>query len=369
MPNPFAVTRQHPVVIAIPARDEEERIGACLGALADQIGAAADHIVLLINNTTDRTAALARGVQFGPETTLHVLERSLPPHQSNAGFARRLAMEEAAKLAGPCGVLLTTDADGRADSDWLAANLAALAEGADAVAGWVDLDPAEWSNIPMALHEADARECAYDTVCNEIEAWLDPCPHDPLPRHTQESGASIAVTAEAFARVGGIPPVVCGEDRAFLAALKKGDARIRHTLACHVVVSGRTEGRAAGGMADTIRRRLKFPDVFLDPRLEPAADCAARARLRRLFRACFLRQSELGDIPALLGLDLTTVHDLLAIESFGAAWNAAEAVAPLLRRRPVAVAALAEHMAAAVAIRDSLAPHARRAIEPSVGAS
>ena len=48
-------------VVAIPVRDEAERIGGCLAALARQ-SVPADHIVLLLNNCTDRTADLVRGL-------------------------------------------------------------------------------------------------------------------------------------------------------------------------------------------------------------------------------------------------------------------------------------------------------------------
>jgi hypothetical protein len=349
-----------PLVVAIPVRDEAERIGACLTALAQQNEVRqAVHIVLLVNNTTDGSAAVARATPMPAGTTLHVLERSLPPGQANAGYARRLAMQEAARLAGPDGVLLTTDADGRADADWLAANLAALDAGADAVAGWVDLDPTEWSRIPLPLHEADARECAYDGLCDEIHARLDPDPHDPMPRHTQHSGASIAVTARAYRGAGGIPAVASGEDRAFLAALRRNDARIRHAPGCHVTVSGRIVGRAAGGMADTIRRRLLTPDEFLDDRLEPAVHCARRAALRRRFRAAFDDGWVGDDLAAAVGLDRPLLATLLAQGTFGSAWADIEACSPVLRRRRVAVADLPAQMARATEICAALrAAHA-----------
>jgi hypothetical protein len=104
--------------------------------------------VVLVNNATDATASAARAVRLNPETQLHMIERMLPEGQANGGFARRLAMEEAAALAGPNGVLLTTDADEEVDADWLAANPAALRRGADAVAGWFELHPVEWGCIP-----------------------------------------------------------------------------------------------------------------------------------------------------------------------------------------------------------------------------
>jgi hypothetical protein len=335
-----------PLVAAIPARDEAERIGPCLDALDRQTGAQLDHIVLLLNNCTDATAAIARAARLRRGTTLHVIERQLPPHQANAGHARRLALQAAARLAGAEGVLLTTDADGQVDHHWAAANLAALHAGADVVAGWVELDPIEWGNIPPVLHEDDARECAYDALCDEIHARLDPDPADPMPRHTQNSGASIAVTAAAYARSGGVPDIASGEDRAFIAALRRVDARIRHAPEVHVTVSGRTEGRSKGGMADTIRRRLGAADLYLDERLEPAADCARRARRRAELRRAYRN----GDLA-----------DHLATPYFGAAWEGVEAASPALVRRRVRVAELPAQMEAATAILRAL----RRAARPS----
>ena len=335
------------LVVAIPAHDEVERIVDCLTALDRQEGARLDHIVLFVNNATDGTAAAARGVPMQTGTYLHVLEQWLPPAQANAGFARRTAMQAAAVLAGPNGVLFTTDADGVVDPTWVAANLAAMAAGADAVAGWVDLDPMDWSAIPLRLHTDDAQECAYDALCDEIHARLDPDPDDPLPRHTQHSGASIAVTVKAYHQAGGIPQIASGEDRAFLAALRAVDARIRHAPECHVMVSGRIVGRATGGMADTIRRRMIMPDSFLDDRLEPAEDCARRATLRRRLRQCFTHPALARSFADDVHLEPGFIAALLKSRTFGAVWAAVEARSPILRRRPVAVADLPAEMARA----------------------
>ena len=340
-----------PVVVAIPACNEADRIGPCLEALDVQTGPPADDIVLLLNNCTDATAAVARATKLHSRTQLHILEHNFSPAQANAGHARRLAMRHAAKLAGPDGVLLTTDADGLVDPDWIHANLNALTCGADVVAGWVELHPVEWGQIPAALHEDDARECAYDAACDEIHALLDPDPADPLPRHTQHSGASIAVTAEAYARSGGVPDIASGEDRAFVAALRRVDARLRHAPEVHVTVSGRIVGRSVGGMADTIRRRLSAPDDLLDDRLEPAVDCARRAWCRAALRRSFADPAhDFRPLVAQLQLGPAALRRLLTTPTFGAAWEAVEAAAPALRRRAVPVRQLTEHMAAAHAI-------------------
>ena len=289
----------------------------------NQAGAQIAHIVLLLNNCTDGSADNARRVALRPGTQLHVLERTLPPHLANAGHARRLAMLAAAALAGPADVLLTSDADAQVDPDWLAANLAVIANGADVVAGWVELDAIEWGRIPAHLHEDDARECAYDRLCDEIHARLDPDPADPLPRHTQNSGASIAVTMAAYHRTEGVPDIPSGEDRAFMAALRRAGARIRHAPEVHVVVSGRIDGRSVGGMADTIRRRMERQDETIDDRLEPAWDCARRASLRGSLRAAFSDTRQLTRLATRLNAELD-LREMVCTLSFNAAWELVE---------------------------------------------
>ncbi len=344
-----------PLVAAIPARDEAAHIRRCIEALSTQQAAALDHIVLLVNNSTDGTAALARSAEIPGGPALHVIECTLPPSQANAGHARRLAMQHAAMLAGGDGILLTTDADGEVDPDWLAATLTEIRNGADLVAGWVELDPIDWGAIPIRLHQDDARECAYDALCDEIHARLDPDPADPAPRHTQHSGASLAVTAAAYARSGGVPAIPCGEDRALVAALRRVDARIRHSLGVHVTVSGRTQGRSPGGMADTIRRRMEHPDALLDDRLEPAADCARRARCRADLRRVYDNPtSDIAELADRLRLPPARLALLLRTPHFGMAWDVVERVAPPLRRRPVAMAEVHAEIVAAQAILANL---------------
>src|ERR1700732_2995146 len=79
-----------PIVVAIPVRDEEERIGQCLAALSQQNEFQADHVVLLVNNTIDDSIAIARQRPMPAGT--------LPAHQASAGYARRLAMQQVAEI-------------------------------------------------------------------------------------------------------------------------------------------------------------------------------------------------------------------------------------------------------------------------------
>ena len=325
--------RMGPVVVAIPARDEAAEIGPCLLALARQT-ARIDCVVLCLNNCRDDTAAVVKAHASELNFPLHVMELTLPQPRANAGQARRIAMNKAAILAGHDGVLLTTDADARVSPGWVAANLTALESGAEVVAGRAVIEPEGAKAIPAHLHAIDTRECAYATLLDEIYALVDPDPADPWPRHDEESGASIAATVTAYDRVGGMPAVTLGEDRAFFDVLRRYDTRIRHAPDVSVIVSARTEGRACGGMADTMRRRIERPDPFLDERLEPAAAGLRRARLRRLLRGLWSTPDQAA-LPssARLGLDLARLTELLKAPHFGAAWAAAEMTSPALKHR------------------------------------
>ncbi len=353
------------VLVAIPARDEAALIAGCLGALARQPQVRPDAVVLVLNNCRDASAELARALIPALPFALEIMERDLPPGLACAGVARRIGMERAAACAGANGVLLTTDADARVAPDWIATNLHALRAGADAVAGRAVLDPREARLIPRHLHEADAEECAYAALLDEIASLFEPDPADPWPRHQEENGASIAVRAGAYRRAGGMPPAPLAEDRAFFAALRRIDARIRHAPEVSVVVSGRIEGRAPGGMADTIRRRLVAPDLWLDARLEPAADWVRRLALRRRARNAWRRGTAAATLASMLGLSADALAAMLAREPFGAAWATIEAASPLLVARRVAVADLPREATRARRFRATLRRAADRADIPA----
>ena len=346
------------IVIGIPAKDEADRIGACLAALAGQDCDDFPTVVLMVNNTTDPTAEVARACAARCNLHLETHEVWLPPDRAHAGTARSLAMARAAEIAGPHGVLLTTDADSRVPPGWLAANMAALACGADAVAGRAVIDPDEAKLIPVRLHEADGRECAYAAMIDEIASLLDPDPFDPWPRHDEASGASLAVTAAAFAAVGGVPEVALGEDRAFVRRLVDHGFHVRHDPAVWVTVSGRTEGRAKGGMAETIRRRMSAPDLLVDDRLEPAEAAARRARLRWFARAVMKGAVPVATLAAALRRSPADIAAAL-VGPFGPAWTRLEASTPALRRYRMPVAELAAQTRIARRIRDALVRRGR----------
>lgn len=340
------------VIVAIPVRNEVGRIEACLRALDRQRDARADKVVLLLNNCDDGTAARVCQIKPALGVECEIIERELEGDQASAGFARSLAFRHAAIGLCEQDLLVTTDADGEVAENWIAANLAAFDHGADVICGRAVIDPVEARLIPAHLHEDDALECRLGALNDEIAALLDPDPHDPWPRHTEHSGASIAVTVAAWRRVGGIPELPSGEDRAFIDRLQGMDARVRHCNAIRVTVSGRIVGRAAGGMADTIRRRMVRQDDFVDDRIEPAADRYRRVLLRAQARAIWSCAG--GDVASLadaLGRTDTAVRDALTLPFFGQAWAALERNCPALARKKVRFVDLAAEIEGALALR------------------
>lgn len=340
-------------VVAVPIQNEVDRIGGCLAALARQEGAGPFAAVLLVNNTTDGTAELIRSLLPILPFRATVVEHEFPPELRSAGHARQMAMFIAAMQAVEGAAVLCTDADGQVAPDWLANNLRHLRAGADAVAGRITVDPIEAALIPQHLHDADAQECAYADLLDELDTLMDPDPADPWPRHTEHSGASICVTLDAFREAGGIPAIPAGEDRAFFDALRRIDARIRHAPDVMVTVSGRLQGRAKGGMADTIRRRMVKPDDYLDDRLEPADAAWRRLSLRRNLRQAYAQRVNLHRV--LSGLcDPANIRRWSAMKTFGALWAEVQASVPDLQRQLVPVQDLPAQMARATYLRGLL---------------
>lgn len=330
--------RECRAVVAIPARNEAERIVRCLAALAiqrDRLGAPIEAgsfgVLLLVNNSNDGTAAAARQLASEVPFSLEVLDVTLLQN-ATAGGARRRAMDEAAtRMRGACseGILLTTDADSVVTPTWYADNLAHLENGADCVAGYIDAEPAEIVSHGPAFLSRGRFEDTYLRLVAEIYAHCDPRPHDPWPNHRVSSGASLAVRLSAYDAIGGMPDNALGEDGAFTALLDEGGFRVRHALDVSVLTSCRLDGRAGGGAADTMRYRRDVPDAPCDADLEPASAALCRATMRGLLRRSFQQNKPEQAMRRLLGWSRT---DRKPAETFMQAWKELEARHPNLRR-------------------------------------
>lgn len=328
-------------IIAVPVCNEAERIAACLNAIGDQVGLRSNSlgILLFLNNCTDGTASVVANSSRHLAVPMLVIERDMAG--ANAGWARREAMEAAARWledAGvPDGVILTTDADSRVPDDWVARNLAEIDAGADAVAGRIALDPAEAARLPDALHARGRLEGTYEALLTELSAAIDPCPGDPWPCHWTASGATLGVRLSTYRRVGGMPAVLVGEDRAFVERLVATDARVRHAPDIVVITSGRLDGRAPGGAADTMKLRCEAPESPCDPRLEAISSAlfryASRRRLRTLHAGGRLSRTALW--APILGIRPDDARAFARLATYGQVWAAVERASPRLAYRPL----------------------------------
>jgi hypothetical protein len=346
-------------VVAIPVKDEAERLPACLGALAAQrdkfgrpLGLGAFGVVVLANNCSDASAKLARSLARSMPLAVRVFEESLPPAVAHAGGARRAAMDLAeawlAERDESDGVILTTDADSRVSPDWIVNNLTAIDAGADVVLGRIVLDE-EGDLLPLALHHRGLLEGVYEALLTELSALLDPLDCNPWPHHATISGATLAITVQAYRRVGGLPRIPLGEDKALIAQLSRIDARIRFCPFIQVTTSGRTYGRAPGGVADTLRLRSSNPEAFCDDALEPFRISIRRAKwrgkLRRLFQTGVVSKSL--DWSAGLRISSYDARRLSTAATFGEFWAATEAASPALTKRLLIPAQLPKEISGA----------------------
>ena len=331
------------VVVAIPACNEADHIPGCLAALATQRdGAGAPlepgrfAVLVFANNCQDGTAERARSGQAFCPFPLIVVEAALPPDQSNAGWARKHAMDAAANLLGAsgAGLILTTDADSRVCSTWLSRIEAEIAGGADAVAGYIEAEPTEFVALGPAFTGRGRLEDSYLALMAEVSALCDPLPHDPWPNHRVASGANLAVTLHAYRTIGGLPPRPVGEDVALAEALVTSGFKLRHALDIVVTTSCRLEGRAAGGAADTMRQRRDDPDAPCDADMElPRAVVQRGAWKRRLQSWHGSNQPFSRAWSRRLGLEEQAVATLAhASPIFEAFWRVVERESPALRR-------------------------------------
>ena len=334
-------------VVAVPARDEAERIGVCLRALLDQRAAdgralAPDalRIVVLANNCRDGTASAARAV----DPRVDVIEVELAAEHANAGAARRAAMEAAdSRLPTGGGLICTTDADSRPRPDWIVRLWAALEGGAEAVAGAVDFDIDE----RPAFSASRQREGLYSALQAEITARLDPEPHNPWPNHIWAWGANLAVTSGAYHKVGGLAPQALAEDRAFIQRLRLYDVPVRHCLSARVWTSARLEGRAKGGLSTLVRDHLGEDSEPCDAALEPARIAWRRAAWRARLRRIFPERSAPASWARRLAVSPEVLKAALAETTFGAAWETVEAASPRLTAPRLLTSELAAEIARA----------------------
>ena len=123
----------------------------------------------------------------------------------------------------------TTDADSRVPRTWLTDQLAHAREGADVVAGLVQVD--DWSDWPPA------------TRLHYLEGY------HAGPGHRHIHGANIGLSAHAYRQLGGFDPLPVHEDVDLVHRAQRAGLTVAWSAAAPVTTSARRAGRAPAGFA------------------------------------------------------------------------------------------------------------------------
>lgn len=310
------------VCVIVPVRDEAENLEETLQALANQIdleGKSLDknryEIILLANNCSDNSAEVAR--RFGrnnPKLILHVVEITIERDRAHIGWVRKILMDEAYRrlksIGRNSGIIASTDGDTRVAPTWIAATIAEIKAGADAVGGRIITDSRERRKLDNATRLYFLRTVCYSHLTYQLEGYLDLDIFDFNPRHYQHSGASFAVTAQMYAKVGGLPPLPSSEDIALYDALVRADARFRHSRAVKVFTSARVLGRAKAGLADRLAELKVMGQKHQSLLVESAFLLECRFRLRRYLRYLWQTKQRNETISSYFALVVARLLDI-----------------------------------------------------------
>jgi glycosyltransferase involved in cell wall biosynthesis len=217
------------LVVAVPARNEEARIGAALDAIAAAaarltatLPAWTATVVVAADACTDRTAeiVLDAGVEL------------VRTSAGRVGIARSAAIERGLELSPEACWVASTDADSRVPPDWLLEHAAAASAGDDLLLGSIRPDQ----------HEMEAER---------FLRWLRHNP--PVEHHDFIHGANLGIAVDAYRAAGGFPEADTDEDVLLVERCRALGSRVRATDRAPVVTSARTRGRTPGGFSEYIR--------------------------------------------------------------------------------------------------------------------
>lgn len=234
-------SRSWAVGVVIPARDEEDTIDACVDCALASLDACAEveagWVVVVADSCHDLTASLARKKLAGRGA---VIECSL----TSPGAARRCGVAEVlahfATRARSDLWLANTDADSCVAPDWISRQLELAAREFCGVAGIVRVDPTEGPDAALI------REVLTDYATHEDGT------------HPHVHGANLGVRADAYLDVGGWSDLTVAEDHCLWSRLRAREWPLISSVSSVVFTSGRLHGRAVGGFADALRRKIEL---------------------------------------------------------------------------------------------------------------
>lgn len=211
------------VWVVVPARNEEESIGACLAALQGAAGRVAVpvSVTVVLDDCTDRTAVrIPPGVR-----TVEVRHRS-------AGAARRSGFLEAPRRPGVW--YATTDADSVVPATWFEGILASAWSGHDVRAGTIVVT--DWAGRDLRVRAEHTEH------------------YRQVSGHRHIHGANLALSAAAYHAVGGFRALPEHEDVDIVTRCQAAGWTVDWSASTPVSTSVRAHNRAPGGFAGHLAR-------------------------------------------------------------------------------------------------------------------
>jgi glycosyltransferase involved in cell wall biosynthesis len=226
--------------VVVPAHQEAARIGATLEALAAQRDR--DFTLVVVDNaSTDGTADVARAFAGRAPFPVRVL------HEDEKGVGS--AVDTGFRHAIGCGatLLARTDADCLPGPGWTAAARDAFGRGAGLVCGRIDARRDEHGPLGRAAFRLLVRVAALFGRIRPAHRRR----HGYLAPYRMHAGNNMAITAELYRAVGGMPRRPSPTDRLFLNRVRRHTTAIVH--ARDMVVENSTRRLRAYGIAGTAR--------------------------------------------------------------------------------------------------------------------
>lgn len=218
------------VVVAVPARDEERLVGACLASVrtaADRLLAARPDVTLEVVLALDRCVDGTAAVAAQHPVTLLATDAGCVGVARRAAVAAGLATPRARAAGAAATWVANTDADCTVPVRWLTRQVAMADGGADLVVGTV---------VPVDVVDPAV-----------LVAWR--ARHRLREGHGHVHGANLGVRAAAYLDAGGFPAVGLHEDVGLVGRVRDAGRAWVATDRVRVRTSGRSSSRVQGGFA------------------------------------------------------------------------------------------------------------------------
>lgn len=228
------------VMVVIPARNEVDRIEACLESALVALEAAPAGVETGVWVVADRCRdgsekVVERVIGGRPGCGWQVSTRPFTIGQvRRLGFQSALAHVRSRPL--DCIWMISTDADSTVPPNWIVDHLKKAATGATAVAGAAALDSL------AHLHPLAAER--YRRLLSQQRSG---------GQHHGAYAANLGVRADAYLAVGGFRDMATGEDADLLSRLEAHGYSVMRPVGIEVRTSARFHGRAQGGLSVLLR--------------------------------------------------------------------------------------------------------------------